>query len=115
MTAFDFDRPFIGSSALSWFRALDHETAARYGAKIQAASMANFEYAARHARFSKSTNMRPPPSIGRKFPGYLVVRRVGQRDQYETWMPETLFEELYAPVESPTGEPGSNPANANDA
>ncbi|GAA4409838.1 hypothetical protein GCM10023089_23400 [Quisquiliibacterium transsilvanicum] len=91
------------------------ETAERYGTKVQAASMANFEYAARHARFSKSTSMRPPPSIGRKFPGYLVVRKVGRRDQYETWMPESLFEELYAPAEPSTGSPDSNTAKANDA
>ena len=28
-------------------------------------------------------------------PGYLVVRRIGTAGQYETWMPDQIFEELY--------------------
>jgi hypothetical protein len=27
--------------------------------------------------------------------GYLVVRKLGTPDQYETWMPGKVFEELY--------------------
>ena len=43
--------------------------------------------------------MKPPPSCGRIFPGYLVVRNLGKSDQYETWMPDHVFDELYERIE----------------
>ena len=40
--------------------------------------------------------MKPPPgSQIHIMPGYLVVRKLGTPDQYETWMPDQVFKELY--------------------
>jgi hypothetical protein len=39
--------------------------------------------------------MKPPPRCGRIFPGVIVVRNLGKKGQYETWMPEDVFEEMY--------------------
>jgi hypothetical protein len=43
--------------------------------------------------------MKKPPSCGRYFSGFLVVRNLGRKNQYETWMPEVVFEELYKKIE----------------
>jgi len=57
--------------------------------------LSNIEYKIRFGRFQRENNMKPPPSCGRIFSGYLVVRNLGTPFQYETWMPEDVFEELY--------------------
>jgi hypothetical protein len=52
--------------------------------------------------------MKPPPgSHIHIMPGYLVVRKLGTPDQYETWMPDVVFEELY---EKRTDGSGPSPA-----
>ena len=98
MTGYDFDRPYIDAAMLPLFTAVDRDEAARFGRTVKAISMSNSEYAARHARMARSNNMKEPPSYGRKFPGYLLVRKLGQPDQYETWIPDHAFEEIYEPV-----------------
>jgi hypothetical protein len=76
-----------------------------------AAEMSNSEYGQRFNRLSQTQRMKPPPSAGRKFSGYLVVRRLGLADEYETWIPDPAFEDIYEPsdsLESPgtaAGEP----------
>ncbi len=112
VSSFDFDRPFIDAATLPLYRALDAETASRYGAFAKAIPMANFEYTARHARFSRTASMRPPPNSARKFPGFLVVRKIGRRDEYETWMPEAVFSDLYAPVKQSADAPARGPGEA---
>jgi hypothetical protein len=39
--------------------------------------------------------MKPEPSHSRIFPGYLVVRKIDTKSEYETWMPDHVFEEIY--------------------
>ena len=40
--------------------------------------------------------MKPPPgSHIHIMPGYLVVRKIGTPQQYETWTPDSVFDELY--------------------
>ncbi|WP_421885024.1 hypothetical protein [Methylibium sp.] len=41
--------------------------------------------------------MKPPPSTGRIFPGYVVIRRLDEPDQYETWIPDLGFDDSYEP------------------
>lgn len=44
------------------------------------------------------TSARPAstsPSTGRIFTGFLVARRIGTPNRYETWMPSHIFHELY--------------------
>ena len=95
MTGYDYDRPYISQDALSYYTAVDSVAAAKYGKTVKATQLSNSEYVSRFHRLGTQNNMKPPPSIGRKFSGYLVVRRMGTPDQYETWMPEDVFEELY--------------------
>lgn len=95
MSGYDFDRPYVGQEELPYYTATDSVTAARYGKTVKAIQLSNSEYNSRFNRLSSQNNMKPPPSIGRKFSGYLVVRKLGTTDQYETWMPEDVFEELY--------------------
>lgn len=98
MTGYDYKRPYIDAASLALFKAINPDVANRYGQTVMATSMGNFEYAARYSLMSKSNNMKEPPGIGRKFLGYLVIRRLCQPNQYETWMPEDAFEETYEPI-----------------
>ncbi len=96
--AYDYDRPFISQADMATYVATDRETASQYGRTVKATELSNHEYKTRFGRFATSNNMKPPPSCGRIFTGYLVVRRVGTKHQYETWMPDRGFEEVYEPA-----------------
>ena len=100
MSGYDFNRPFVSNATLPEYEATDAEVAKRYGRKVRATDMSNSEYGARYARLAKANNMKPPPSHGRIFAGYLVVRRLNTQEQYETWIPDHAFEEIYAPIGS---------------
>ena len=95
MDAYRSDRPFIAQEHMSLFDAIDRDTSRRYGPKVKAAGVSNVDYKIRFSKLSSSQTMSPPPSCGRIFPGYVVVRKLGTPDQYETWMPDHVFEELY--------------------
>jgi hypothetical protein len=98
MDLYEYERPYITQDAMAFYKAGDAEAASRFGLTVKAADLSNREYGMRFERFAKSNNMRPPPSAGRIFAGYLVVRRLGTQEQYETWMPYQVFEDLYAPA-----------------
>lgn len=78
--------------------ATDAETASEHGRKVKATQLSNVEYKIRFDKLKRENNMKSPPSCGRIFMGCLVVRRLGTRQQYETWMPDHVFEELYDPA-----------------
>jgi hypothetical protein len=102
MSGYDFDRPFVSQEALRSYTAMSSGIAARYGRTVKAIQLSNSEYNIRFHRFSSQNSMKPPPSAGRIFSGYLVIRKLGTPDQYETWMPADVFEELYtSEVEKP--------------
>lgn len=92
---YDFSRPFVSHDSLDLYRAIDKATTAQYGETAKATILSNSEYATRYHKLKKQNRMKPPPSHHRIFSGYLVVRKLGKPDQYETWMPEYVFEELY--------------------
>jgi hypothetical protein len=79
MTAYDYNRPFIAQEEMP-VRRYGNET-------VRVTELSNVEYKARFGRFAKENKMKEPPSCGRIFPGYLVVRHMGKSSQYETWMP----------------------------
>jgi hypothetical protein len=101
MTGYDFDRPFVSQDALRHYEAVDATAAARYGPVVKATELSNLEYRTRFVRMARENNMKPPPDGGRIFPGYLVVRKLGAPDQYETWIPDEAFEEMYQPQREP--------------
>lgn len=94
---YDFNRPLTDSSSLPLFVAIDAYVASDFGLKVRAMEMSNAEYDVRYKKISGTSKMKPPPSHHRIFPGYLVVRKLGTRDEYETWMPDYVFDELYTP------------------
>ena len=100
MSGYDFDRPMMGIESMDVYEAIDKETAKRFGKTIRAASLANVEYKIRYGKLRDEQNMKPPPSSSRIFPGYIVVRNLGRKNQYETWMPDTVFEDLYQKVKA---------------
>lgn len=75
--------------------ATERVVAQRYGKTVKATSLSNIEYKIRFDRLKRENNMKPAPSCGRIFPGYLVVRKLNTPAQYETWMPDYVFEEIY--------------------
>ena len=92
---FDYNRPYVDINAMEDYEALDKKTAALYGKLVKAVMLSNVEYKIRHGELQTSRRMKPPPSCGRIFPGYLVIRKLGTPEQYETWIPDHVFEELY--------------------
>lgn len=95
MAAYDWDRPYVAQSDMLPYVANDSETGTRYGKTVRAVQLSNVDYKTRFARFKRTNNMRAPPSCGRIFSGFLVVRNLGTPRPYETWMPEDVFEDLY--------------------
>ena len=95
MSGYDFDRPFIAEDNMEYFEATDKREASKYGKTVKATDLTNIEYKTRFNALKHKINMKPPPSCGRIFPGYLVVRKLNSKAQYETWMPDHVFEEIY--------------------
>ena len=95
MDEYDWTRPYIEQGRMDLFDAIDRDTARRYGSKVRAAGVSNVDYKMRFGKLASKQSMKDPPSCGRIFPGYVVVRKLGTPEQYETWMPEQVFEELY--------------------
>ena len=96
------ERPFVPPEEMAVYSAIDRETAKKYGATVRAAEISNRDYGYRYSRFSSSRTMQPPPSSHMHiYLGYLVVRKLGTTEQYETWMPGHVFEELYASSAKP--------------
>ena len=96
MSEYSPDRPYIREQDMALFVATDAETASMYGSRVKAAEISNVDYKMRYAKFHASSSMKPPPSCGRIFMGYVVIRKLGRSGQYETWMPGHVFEELYS-------------------
>jgi hypothetical protein len=95
MDAHTWERPYVALDAMTSYDAIDPEVARSHGHIVKAAGISNVDYKLRFERYGKERSMQPPPSCGRIFPGYVVVRRLGTSGQYETWMPEHVFEDLY--------------------
>ena len=95
MDPYSDDRPFIALEQMHLYDAIDRETSRMYGSKVRAAAISNVDYKVRFGKLSSSQEMKPPPSCGRIYPGFVVVRQLGTSRQYETWMPDHVFEELY--------------------
>lgn len=98
----DFNRPFVAVAEMENYFALQNEIAVRYGRIVKAVQISNREYRHRHIKLSATQNMMDPPGSEIHIcSGYLVVRKLGTTEQYETWMPDDAFGEMYA-LEKPT-------------
>jgi hypothetical protein len=101
----DFDRPFMEPAAMESYSARDKQTAQRYGKSVKALAVTNREYQQRFHKLAGKYSMKPPPgSAIHIMMGYLVVRKLGTPQQYETWMPDDVFDELYVnPAQAAAG------------
>jgi len=96
MIEYDPNRPYWGLEAMGRFTAMRKSIALRYGKTVKAMPLSNREYQRRFDKLGAQNNMMPPPSSFMHIMiGYLVVRKLGTPRQYETWMPEDVFEEIY--------------------
>lgn len=96
------ERPFVSLEQMGSYSARDRETARKYGSVVKAAEITNRDYGYRYNKFSSTRAMKPPPSSHiHIYLGYLVVRKLGTPAQYETWMPEFVFDELYEATREP--------------
>lgn len=93
--AFGVNQPFVDPSTLPHFVTDDEETASLYGPRVRAIEMSNVDYSIRYEKMSTEHKMKPPPRHGRIFHGYLVIRNIDTKRQYETWMTPEVFEDLY--------------------
>ena len=80
------------------YRSIDSKTTKKYGKLVKALEIANIEYKDRYYKLSHTKTMKEPPLTGRIFSGYVVVRNLGKENEYETWMPVHVFDELYEKV-----------------
>lgn len=95
-------RPFVSIEQMGTYAARDPDIAAKYGHIVKAAEISNRDYGYRYSKFKDERNMRPPPSAHMHIVlGYLVVRKFGAPDQYETWMPDHVFDDLYEAADEP--------------
>lgn len=91
-------RPYVTDDDMAVYIARDRKTASMYGKKVLAVPIANVDFKTRFNKSVSHRRMQEPPSCGRIFLGYLVVRKLGTPDEYETWMPDHVFDELYYPL-----------------
>jgi hypothetical protein len=91
------DRPFVTLEQMRTYAARHRKIAQSHGPTVKAAEISNREYAYRYERHSSDWAMQPPPSsFMHIYLGYLVVRKLGTTEQYETWMPSHVFDDLYS-------------------
>jgi hypothetical protein len=110
MNTYDQNRPYADQASMDFYTAIKKHIALRYGKKVRAMELSNREYLRRFHRLARENNMKPPPgSEIHIMPGYLVVRKLGSVQQYETWIPDYVFEELNAKDHSPKLTPITTP------
>jgi hypothetical protein len=85
----------VHSRAMESYNCIESEEAKLYCAVVRAMQLSNREYQHRYDKLRKAINMKKPPSSGRIFSGYLVVRNLDKKSEYETWMPDNVFDEIY--------------------
>jgi len=92
---YDFSKKFIDSNAMDSYSSIDTETTKRFGKRVKAMPLSNVDYKQRFHKLKSSRTMKSPPSCGRIFLGYIVVRNLHTNKEYETWMPDHVFDEIY--------------------
>lgn len=97
MTILDWkERPFVSLEQMAIYKSKDQETTQKYGPIVRAIQISNRDYGYRYEKFSETQRMQNPPSAWKHiFLGYLVIRKLNTPNQYETWMSEDVFEEIY--------------------
>ncbi|EJO9874898.1 hypothetical protein QQ213_004487 [Vibrio vulnificus] len=93
--SYDHSKKYMDNRAMEIYTTSDPDVIKKFGREVRALEMSNREYGHRYSKLSGSRKMKYPPSSGRIFSGFLVVRNLGKKSEYETWMPDYVFEEVY--------------------
>ena len=96
---YDYSKKYMDKAAMDEYVAIVANISKRYGKFVRAVPISNREYQHRYDKLNESRDMKEPPSSGRIFSGYLVVRNINSKDEYETWIPDHAFEEIYTKLE----------------
>jgi hypothetical protein len=80
------------------FVAIDVDTKLDYGQHVSATEFSNLEYKIRFERLESRNNMKAPPGCEIISSGYLVIGKPGTRKQFEVWIPDHVFDELYEKI-----------------
>ena len=104
MSSHDYNRPFTDLDSMDSFTSIDPADAKRLGKTVRTFKITNREYQQRFDRFKKKNRMKPPPGSNTHIMlGNLVVRKLGTKNQYETWLPDHVIEDLYEQKKDPDG------------
>jgi hypothetical protein len=101
ITLYEYHRPFTNqksTQAFAAFVAIDVDTKLDYGQHVRATEFSNLEYKMRFERLESRNNMKAPPGCENISSGYLVIGKPGTRKQFEDWMPDHKFDELYEKI-----------------
>ena len=114
MSEYDYNHPYLDLDSMDLFTATRPSDARKYGKTVRAIVLNNREYQHRFNRLGTKNNMKPPPgSHIHIMPGYLVVRKLATPEQYETWMPDQVFDELYQKKKDSASNAQHEPEKAN--
>jgi hypothetical protein len=101
MTVYEYHRPFTNQKSTETFVAfvaIDVDTRLDYGQYVRATELSNVEYKNRFERLESRNNMKAPPGCEYVSSGYLVIGKPGTRKQFEDWIPDHEFDELYEKI-----------------
>ena len=98
MIEFENSKPFTSQKLTETFVAIDIDKILDNGQHVRATALSNLEYKIRFGRLEKKYNMKAPPNCEESSPGYLVIGKLGTPKQYETWIPDHLFDGIYEKI-----------------
>ncbi|OCH26147.1 hypothetical protein A6E13_20025 [Aliivibrio fischeri] len=92
---YDHSKKYIDVNAMETYVSIDNEITKLYGKTVKAMEISNIDYKQRYLKLNKSRRMKSPPSCGRIFLGFVVVRNLNTKKEYETWIPDIAFGDMY--------------------
>jgi hypothetical protein len=101
MNTYEKYRPFTSQNSIETFVAfvaIEVDTILDWGQHIRATEFSNVDYKIRFERLESRNNMKAPPRCDIVSSGYLVVGNPGAREQFEDWIPDHEFDELYEKI-----------------
>lgn len=101
MTGYEHHKPFTrlkSTRTFMSFVAIDVDAIPDYGQHVRATELSNVDYTIRFDRFESRNSMNAPPDCKNFTSGYLVIGKPGTRNQFEDWLPDHVFEQIYKKV-----------------
>lgn len=80
------------------FVAINVDALLDHGQHVRAIELSNVDYKIRFDRLGIRNNMNAPPDCQNFTSGYLLIGKPGARNQFEDWLPDHEFENIYKKV-----------------